>query len=72
MNPRTVSVDDVKRALAEQDRRLRAAYEGLEPGQRVAVATVSLQRLAEQCSVMRTRAASIAPVVPLDTNFVRC
>ncbi len=65
------TLDDVRRALAEQDRQLWAAFEAVPPGRMIEVSAASLRTLAERCEAWRSRprvAAKIAPVA----RGVRC
>jgi hypothetical protein len=68
MKKRTESVDDIKRALGEQDERLRAAYEALDPCRRVPVPTASLERLAEQCLGTRARLGGSGALTPIESG----
>jgi hypothetical protein len=73
MKSRLQTLDDVRKALAEQDQELRAAYEAMPPGM-IQVPVASLRALAERCEAWRSRprrVAKIAPVAPV-ARGVRC
>jgi hypothetical protein len=72
MKERTVTVDDILRALAEQDARLRAAFEALDPESTVPVRRASLARLAEQCTDARVRSGPRASIESLKASALRC
>jgi hypothetical protein len=61
MKERTVTVDDILRALAEQDASLRAAFEALDPEGTLTLRSASLVRLAEQCTDARARSVRSRP-----------
>ena len=44
----TLAIEDVRRILADQDAKVRAAYEALDPIQPLAVPSRSLEELAER------------------------
>ncbi len=75
MKERTVTVDDILRALAEQDAKLRAAFEALDPEGTVTVRRASLARLAEQCADARVRSVRSGPLGPIESvkaSALRC
>jgi hypothetical protein len=49
----TVTLADLRRALADQDAQLAAAFAALDPKVPIAISTASLQLLAEACSGAR-------------------
>lgn len=65
------TLDDVKKALAEQDRQLRAAFEAAPPGQMIEVSAASLRALAERCEAWRSRPRAAAKIAPIACG-VRC
>jgi len=48
MKPPTLAMEDVQRILADQDAKVRRAYEALDPGQPIAVSAERLRELAER------------------------
>ena len=71
MKNRLQTLDDVRRALAEQDRQLRAGYDAMPPGQLIEVPVASLRALAERCEAWRLRPRSVAKIAPIARGF-RC
>ncbi len=69
MTQPAITLEDLRRALAEQDAQLAAAFAALDPKIPMAVPTASLRLLAEVCSSARSQ-----PVVGTDGNWasVRC
>ncbi len=50
MKPPTLAIEDVQRIVADQDAKVRAAYEALDPDQPIAVSAERLRELAERSS----------------------
>ncbi|HSY23015.1 MAG TPA: hypothetical protein VK841_12905 [Polyangiaceae bacterium] len=71
MTSRLQTLDDVRQALAEQNRRLRAAYDAMPPGRMIEVPLASLRALADRCDAWRSRPRSAAKIAPI-ARGVRC
>jgi hypothetical protein len=71
MKNRLQTLDDVRRALAEQDRQLQAAYEAMPPGLMIHVPLAGLRSLAARCESWRWRPRSVAKIAPIARGF-RC
>jgi hypothetical protein len=69
MKQPAVTLADLRRALAEQDAQLAAAFAKLDPNVPLAVPTASLRLLVEACSSARARPA---PAGPITWGRVRC
>jgi hypothetical protein len=72
MKSRLQTLDDVRMALAEQDRRLRAAYEAVPPGRMIEVPVASLRALAERCEAWGSRATRAPKGAAPIARGVRC
>jgi len=69
MTPPTITLEDLRKALAEQDRRLAAAFEELNPKSTLPIPTVGLRLLAEMCA---RAAAAHPPAEQPAWGTVRC
>jgi|HubBroStandDraft_2_1064218.scaffolds.fasta_scaffold09657_2 hypothetical protein len=58
MTQSAITLEDLRRALAEQDAQLAAAFAALDPTLPIAVPTASLRLLAEVCSSARSQSAT--------------
>jgi hypothetical protein len=69
MTQSAITLEDLRRALADQDAQLAAAFAALDPKMPIAVPTASLRLLAEVCSSAGSR-----PSAGTEANWasVRC
>jgi hypothetical protein len=69
MTHAAITLEDVRRALGEQDAQLAATFASLDPKVPIAVPTASLRLLAEVCASARS-----APAAAIEGNWasVRC
>ena len=71
MKNRLQTLDDVQRALAEQDRQLRAVFEAMPPAKRIEVPAATLRAIAERCEAWRSR-PRVAAKIAASPRGVRC
>ncbi len=58
MTQPAITLEDLRRALAEQDAQLAAAFAALDPKMPIAIPTASLRLLAEVCTSARSQSAA--------------
>jgi hypothetical protein len=69
MKQTTITLADIRRALAAQDAQLAAAFAALDPKVPVAIPTASLGLLAEACSSAKSRPTLVSQI---KWDSIRC
>ena len=69
MKNRLQTLDEVKKALADQDRQLRAAFEAMPRGRTLVITAATLRAIAERSEAWRPRAVA---KIAATSRGVRC